>query len=540
MSIHKSLSLADIGFQLPNGQHLFQSINTTIPPGVSALVGRNGAGKSLLAKIIAGIKQPSCGLVLGNDSICYVSQSISGNEHTSVGELLGLLKRQQSIERIIAGSVISADYELAEGFWDWEEHLKVMAGKVGWTQLPPLNRKLKDCSGGEQIRLMWLAALEKYPDWLILDEPSNHLDIQGREFLYHRLNKVAQSKSTNVIVVSHDRQLLRNVNCIFELTEKGLTLHGGNYDVFVREQANRFRSQQHLLEKRKTQVKSLNSSVQLSKEKMQRSTSQGGNRARKSGASAMEIGAAKENAGQTQARTNRQNQQRQIKLNSELQSARDNIEWSEPISFDLDNTCVRQAQQVLTCSELEIGFEKSLTQTLSFHVSGAKCIHITGENGCGKSTLLKTIMGMLPPLKGEFQCLVKKAYLDQQLSCLQTGLTAVENFEHTNPDMDEQDCRLRLAWMGLRGAQADKLVENMSGGEQLKVTLACCLLSKQPVQLLLLDEPTNHLDLYAIAALENALTQYKGAMIVVSHDADFVAKLNPDIRLKLEKRDCRL
>ncbi len=522
-SINKAISLIDLGFQLPNGQYLFKNITTHIQPGVSAFVGCNGVGKSLLMQLIAGKLNATEGQIVSRGKIHYVSQSIMQWENCTVGDLLGVTAGLAAIARISNGSIATEDYELAEFFWDWKIQVQQAAQLVGCEDLPAMEQKLKDCSGGEQMRLMWLQALRQSPDWLILDEPSNHLDAKGRAFLYQWLS---QTKA-NVIVVSHDRELLQQVSTIYELSSKGLFIHGGNYQVFKQAQQDRINSQQQQLTKQRKQLRDLKTTVQMEQEKQQKKSSSGKQQAHNKGRSVLEVSMAKEKASQNQQRINKQFQQEQMQAQKSVVDSQQAVEWCDPIEFELKESQVSDNQLILSCVDVEIGYTDALTQPINLQIVGAERVHIKGDNGSGKSTFLKTLLGKLPTLSGELISQVKMAYLDQHLECLIFELTALENFQQLNAGMSEQDCRQRLAWLGLRGSAADLPVKIMSGGEKLKTALACCLLGETPVKLLLLDEPGNHLDLAALQALEKALQKFKGAMIIVSHDEHLLNNLKP-------------
>jgi ATPase subunit of ABC transporter with duplicated ATPase domains len=167
-------------------------------------------------------------------------------------------------------------------------------------------------------------------------------------------------------------------------------------------------------------------------------------------------------------------------------------------------------------------------------VVGAKRVAISGKNGSGKTTLLKLIMGQLIPTSGTIKVGVQhRAYLDQTLSVLDSDQTILENFRRLNPDVQETDCRLRLATFLFVYDDVNKLVSNLSGGEKMRAALACILMGDTPPQLIMLDEPTNNVDLESIASIEQALANYKGALIVVSHDVTFLQNIGVEETIEL-------
>jgi ATPase subunit of ABC transporter with duplicated ATPase domains len=180
------------------------------------------------------------------------------------------------------------------------------------------------------------------------------------------------------------------------------------------------------------------------------------------------------------------------------------------------------------------------TRSISLTVTGQQRIGVVGPNGCGKSTLLKLLAGQVAPLAGRCELRARTAYLDQQLAQLQPQRSAIEHLLDANREAGESTLRTHLAQMGLEAARAAAPVATLSGGERLKVALACALYAHPPAQLLLLDEPSNHLDLPSLEALEAMLTQYQGALLVVSHDAAFLRALGLTATLEATSAGWRL
>ncbi|MCH9757403.1 MAG: ATP-binding cassette domain-containing protein [Gammaproteobacteria bacterium] len=165
----------------------------------------------------------------------------------------------------------------------------------------------------------------------------------------------------------------------------------------------------------------------------------------------------------------------------------------------------------------------------NLHLSGPERVAITGPNGCGKSTLIQLIRGLLLPSAGEIMIGVKTvAYLDQTMSFLDPSLSVLDNFLMLNPDAQHFDAYSALGPFKFRNKEAKKYVGQLSGGERMRAGLAISLMSSTPPQLIILDEPTNHLDLDAIGAIEEALVQYQGAILVISHDEAFLENIKID------------
>lgn len=329
-----------------------------------------------------------------------------------------------------------------------------------------------------------------------------------------------------IIVVSHDPELLNEVQSIIELSDKGINIHSGTYDTYQVKRRSRIKKQENDLTKAKATLGREKRQAQSAYEKQQQRESQGKSKAKLKGLSPIEIGGAKENSSANQSRHAKIAENRINNSLSIAQDANDKLEWINPIEFELPNSSVSNTQMILTLDELKWGYNVPLPHKLTFNLIGPTRVHLSGSNGVGKSALLKTILGELAPKGGRLKLFSKVAYLDQKCSMLDDRLSVLENFMEINPGWSEKEYRDRLAWLRLRGDKALVSVSKLSGGEKLKVALACALLGPSVPQLLLLDEPTNHLDFDSREALIGALDKYNGATIVVSHDNDFVQKMS--------------
>jgi len=524
--------LSGIQFSLPNGQKLFDNYSLVINKPVSGVVGRNGIGKSILCRIIAGELQPERGNVQTRGSVCYVAQSWRGDAQDTIARVLGIDANLAAIARIERGSIEPVDHELAEGWWNWKPRLARFCEELQMTFVPRMDKVIADYSGGEQMLVMILAALWQQPDMLVLDEPGNHLDREQKT----RLVSWIRSCNLPLIIASHDPLLLSAVDEIWELGEHDLYHHGGNYALYRQQHDQRLASQRDNFSHANALLKKERGEAQALHEKRQQRASRGKRSAVHRNLSKVEIGAAREQASSSANRDSKLKQNRIDRANSERQRQLAQLEQEDPIDLSLPETTVAKAQRVLELNALVVGYDIPLNRPLEFSVTGPGRIHLQGKNGSGKSALLKTIAGELSPLSGDVALHVTASYLDQDCSFLSPEKTALENYMALNPGLPEQSYRDRLAWVRFRGDKAHHRVSTLSGGERLKLALACVLLATNAPQMLLLDEPTNHLDHDSRLALLQALAAYEGAMIVVSHDPAFVEALDCE-RLVLENLD---
>lgn len=524
-----SFALHDAAFSLANGQTLFSDINLTLKYRVNALVGVNGVGKSVLAQILAGRLPLANGKLTNNLHTAYIPQQWHGDPEDSVSHVLGLAAPLAAMARITNNQAQRNDFEIAEPWWDWQTRLRQVIADCALPEGIDLTRPIASFSGGEQFRLMWAAARLQQADLYILDEPTNHLDQQGRELLMAWL----QSSQQYFFIVSHDRNLLEQVEAIYELTATQLHLHSGNYSQFIAAQRQRWHNQQQSVAETRKAEKRAAIKAQEAFEKQQQRTAQGKAKAQRENWTRLEKNAAKQ-AGEDNLKNQKSmREQRAHTRQGNRQQAENDREWFEPIGFELPDSALAAKSRVLSLQQLCAGFKSPLHQALSFNLQGAFRLHICGSNGAGKTALVRTLLGQQTAYSGHYQIHVPVAYLEQHFSGFNSQQCAVKNLLQLQPTLTEKQARDRLAWLRLRNTKADIAFGSLSGGEQLKVALAAKLLGAVTPKLLILDEPTNHLDLDSLIALEQALAKFQGAIIVISHDQSFVERLAISHRLYL-------
>lgn len=517
-----AISLQHVSFQLRNGDQLFTNITAQFSYRLQALVGINGVGKSVLGKIICHDLIPESGSVSYSGSLAYVPQQWEGRPEDSILEVLGLADAIASIEKIQSNTPTDEDFDRAEGWWDWQTQLDTVLKTVGFTAPLNIDRSIGTFSGGEQVRILWASALLKNSDWIIFDEPTNHLDAVGRKTFLDWLSATQHQ----CLLITHDRALLDQVEAIFELTPTQVIKHVGDYEQFLGAKQTRWKTQQTQLSLARREQKRIANKAQEALEKQQQRAAQGKATAANRNWSKLEKDAAKEAAQNALKNQKRLRENRKQTSASVVERAEVNREWFDPIEFELNESYLPDTKKVLSLSEAQAGYDEALHLPLNLNLHGSFRLHIKGPNGSGKSALLKAIAGRETLYSGDSQVSVSHRYLDQHFNRFKASLRAVDIVLSQQPQLTNQQARDRLALLRLRNIKADVPFGQLSGGEQLKVVLVSQLLSLTPPQLLLLDEPTNHLDLDSLHALENALSVYKGAIIVVSHDDYFVKSLS--------------
>ncbi|BEM89120.1 ABC transporter ATP-binding protein [Serratia marcescens] len=525
--------LHQLTYQFADGETLFGPLDLAFDRQRCGLVGRNGVGKTQLLRLIAGLDQPGNGHVESHAALAYVAQQPEIGADTTLAQLLGYGEVFAALARLEQGRPLADDIDRLEGRWDLHDRLKNAFAAAGLPAFDPL-RSAHSLSGGERMRAALCGALLGEADFLLLDEPTNHLDSAGRAWLYHQLDQWRGG----LLIASHDRQLLARMERIVELTPGALRSYGGNYDDYRRQRDAQQQAARADLEHAREERRRTRARQQKEHDMSQRRSAQTLRVVDTLNIASFERVAYKSAAKESLGTLRKQHQDQRDSLDAAVREAYQRVEEEQPVLLALPGSEVSANKQVLVLERLQLPFVSA--PPLDLRIDGPMRVALTGPNGCGKSTLLKTVLGQLTALSGHCHCPLSTAYLDQTLSQLDPSLSVMEHLGLQDSPLAEGALRTRLAQLQLGADRIALPLGSLSGGERLKAALACALWRRQPAQLLLLDEPTNHLDLASSLAIETALADFPGAMLVVSHDEDFLQALRPTHRLHLRADGWRL
>jgi ATPase subunit of ABC transporter with duplicated ATPase domains len=512
-----AITLHKVSASTPDGRPLFDHLDLSFGPVRTGLVGRNGVGKSTLLALIAGEAQPAHGSISIEGTIGVLRQivQIAGSE--TVATVLGLADALDRLERLERGAGSLDD--AAEADWTLPQRLEASLAELGLPMLDP-TRAVLSLSGGQRTRLALAGLLLAAPDMILLDEPTNNLDADGRASVAAVLSRWRGG----AIVVSHDRGLLDAMDAIVELTSLGATTYGGNYAVYRERKALELAAAERAADEAGQRLTEVDRRVQAQAERKARRDGVGRRKGREGGTPRILLGAMKRRAEATSGSQARLAGRMHEAAAADLAAAQGRIEVLQPVAVRLTPTGLPAGRRVLVAEGLGGGPEGApdLIGAFDLAITGPERVAITGPNGSGKTSLLRLLTGALPAAGGTVHIGVPWALLDQAVSLLDPLETIRNNYRRLNPGEGENACRAALARFKFRADAALQQVETLSRGEMLRAALAATIGSERPAELLILDEPTNHLDLDAIAAVEAGLNGYDGALLVVSHDRAFL------------------
>ena len=522
-----SIALSGLTWSTPDGRPLLSSLDLSFGLERAGLVGRNGVGKTTLLNLISGELPPHSGKISVSGALGVLRQVIQLGPQETVADLFGANDGLALLHRADAGAASVEELALAD--WTLEARLAGALARVGLDARP--ETLLATLSGGQRTRAALAALIFAEPDFILLDEPTNNLDRDGRRAVIDLL----ANWRTGAIVVSHDRELLETMDAIVELTSLGATRYGGNWSRYRERKALELAAARHDLAHAEQRVAEVARSTQAIAERKARKDGAGRRKRAKDDMPRILRGMLKERSEQTSGENARLADHRRTQALDDAASARERIEILQPLSIALPSSGLPAGKTVLRIDGVTAGYEpdRPVISDLSFTITGPERIAVVGPNGSGKTTLLALAAGHLQPWSGSVRIMTDVAMLDQRVSLLDPAISIRDNFRRLNPGTDENACRAALARFMFRADAALQLVGNLSGGQLLRAGLACVLGGTRPPSLLILDEPTNHLDADSIEAVEAGLRAYDGALLIVSHDEAFLEAVGISSRLEL-------
>lgn len=473
------------------------------------ILGVNGAGKTTLFKLITGELTPDEGElhISKNTVISYMSQHADfTSEKTAYQETLSVFDDLKDMEREIESIRVRIETNPDEKLISRMENLRIQYEERGGMTCESRSRSalkglgLSDeeidlpmdaLSGGQRTRVLLAKLLLSGSNVLLLDEPTNHLDINAVAWLEEFL----RSYRGTVLVISHDRYFLDKVATrIFDVRGTHIKAYKGNYSAYVKKKEEDDIAAARLYQKKKHEIEKLEGIIEQQR-----------------------------NWGRERNFITARSKQKALERIEETVTAPESDSASIRFKFKAERG---SGKDVLIAEDLSVAFDgQPLFAGVNLHIRKGERVFILGDNGSGKTTLLRTLIGQLKPDAGEIElgARVKIGYYDQAMSDLDPDKTPLDLLIATLPHMDTVRIRSALGAFLIRGDDVNKKISALSGGERARVALARLMLSR--CNFLIMDEPTNHLDIPSKEALEQALLDYDGTLLMVSHDRYFIEKI---------------
>ena len=520
------LTLQNISYTHPNKDLLFDNINLTLNNREKvALIGNNGTGKSTLFKIIAG-EITSFGGQLHTDSEPYYVPQIFGQYNDmTIAQALQIDKKLYALKEILDGNVTEEALDTLNDDWTIEE--RCTEAMQYWRLSDfELTRRMGGLSGGQKAKVFLAGITIHKPELVLLDEPSNHLDTEGRQLLYDFI----QNTSSTVLVISHDRALLNLPDTVYELSKRGITAYGGNYD-FYAEQKNAERNALNSdIKSKEKAMRKAKEKERESAERQQKLDARGKKKQEKAGIARILMNTLKDKAENSTSKMKAVNSEKINGISQELQELRSFIPDIDKMKFGLNNSSIHKGKIIFKATDINFSYNKhSLWKNnLTFEIVSGERITINGLNGSGKTTLIKIITGSLKPQTGTVITTNSSyIYIDQDYSLLKNELTIYEQTQQFNTSaLQEGEIKSRLNRFLFTKEDWSKQCAVLSGGERMRLMLCCLTISSEAPDIIILDEPTNNLDIQNIEILTAAINEYQGTLILVSHDKTFQEQVN--------------
>ncbi|RIN74196.1 ABC-F family ATP-binding cassette domain-containing protein [Staphylococcus simulans] len=496
-----------------DGEEIFSDVHFEVKSHEKiGIVGRNGAGKSTLMKIIAGVDGYDSGNVskIKNLKVGYLTQQMTLDTDHTVWEEMSkpfahLKQMEQEMqaetnwladhadeyesdifkEHMARYEALSNQFERLEGY-QFESKIKTVLHGLDFNE-EDFNRPVNDFSGGQKTRLSLAQMLLSEPDLLLLDEPTNHLDMETTQWLEDYLNYFKGA----IVIISHDRFFLdKTVNQIYDVALGAVQHYVGNYSKFITQRDQYYQKRMQEYERQQAEIKRLETFVEKN---ITRASTSG------------------------MAKSRRKVLEKIERIDKPMLDAR-----SANIQFDFDRNT---GNDVYHIRNLEIGYAEPVIAPITMEITKGNHLAVIGPNGIGKSTFIKTVADRIPKLGGEIihGANLRVGYYDQKQAEFKSNKTILDYVWDQYPTMPEKDVRAVLGRFLFVQDDVKKIINDLSGGEKARLQLALLMLERNNV--LILDEPTNHLDIDSKEMLEQALQDFEGTLIFVSHDRYFINQL---------------
>lgn len=515
------LTIQNVTYLHPDRELLFQDLSLSIASQQkAALIGNNGSGKSTLLKLIAGELSPSAGRVQCDGTIYYVPQIFGQFNSSTIADALGVGDKLRAYYRILDGDAGEETFAQLDDDWGIEERCHEALAEWGFPTLNLLDT-VSIFSGGEKMKLFLAGIQINQPRLLLLDEPSNHLDTVSKAMLYNFIRHT----NISILLVSHDRALLNLLDSMYELNPKGVTLYSGNYDFYKEQKDLSLHALQQQIHSQEKELRKAKEKERATMERQQRTDARGKKKQEKAGVARIMMNTLRNNAENSRSKLQGQHQEKIDGIRTGLTDLRANRPATSTMRFGFTESEQPPGKLLVEAKDMNLQHDGTdlWRAGISFQIRSGERIQLSGSNGSGKSSLARLISGYDAPTRGTcHRSAHRSVYIDQDYSLLRDDLTVYEQVQHTNDGgLPEHLLKTRLDQFLFPMQKWGQPCKQLSGGERMRLALCCLTVSKEVTDLLILDEPTNNLDIQNIEILTAAINEFKGTLIVISHDQTF-------------------
>ncbi|WP_316785910.1 ABC-F family ATP-binding cassette domain-containing protein [Pedobacter frigiditerrae] len=526
------LQLQGVTYIHPNRDLLFSNINLNINKHDKiALIGNNGTGKSTLLKILAGKLKPTTGLLRTAEDPYHVPQHFGQYNNYSIAEALQVSDKLASLAEILSGNATEENLTVLNDDWTIEERCATALAYWNLSDLD-LKQPLATLSGGQKTKVFLAGIIIHQPQLVLLDEPTNHLDSYSRNIFYEYI----KSTKNTLVVVSHDRTLLNLLNSVCELSKNGIASYGGNYDFYTTQKTIATEATNQVLKNKEKTLRKAKETERESIERQQKLDAKGKKKQEKAGLPTISMNTLKNNAERSTAKMKGVHTDKISNITEELHQLRLTIPDRDKMKVNFLDSDLHQGKVLVNAITVNFGHEHRLLwkNDLSFQIKSGERVAIKGINGSGKTTLIKLILGQVKHTLGTIDSLVTKViYIDQDYSSINNQFTVYEQAQSFNVALREHEVKIRLSRFLFTKEYWDKPCGALSGGEKMRLILCSFTINNSAPDFIILDEPTNNLDIQNLEILTDTINQYKGTLLVVSHDEFFLEQINIEKTINL-------
>lgn len=525
--------LQHIAYVHPNKNLLFSNISLTVNHHDKiALIGNNGVGKSTLMQIIAKELPLAEGQLKVDSEPYYIPQIFGQYNQLTIAQALRIEAKLNALKEIVSGTVTEENYAVLDDDWTLEERCNDALNYWQLTGLD-LTQKMETLSGGQKTKVFLAGIAIHQPEIVLLDEPSNHLDGSGRQLLYDFIT----TTTSTLIVISHDRKLLNLLSTVCELSKRGITVYGGNYDFYAGQKLLENKALNQDINSKEKALRKAREKEREMQERQQKLDSRGKKKQEKAGVARIMLNTLKNNAENSTSKMKSVHAEKIGGISQELKELRSALPDNDKMKFGLNSAALHKGKILFTATGINFVYHKQpvWNTNLNVQITSGERIALKGGNGSGKTTLIKLILGKLAPQTGTvYRAANTTVYIDQDYSILDNQLKIYEQAQRFNVSaLPEHDIKMRLSRFLFGKDDWDKPAGMLSGGEKMRLILCCLTISNESPDMIVLDEPINNLDIQNIEILTAAINEYQGTLIVVSHDEYFLEQIHIERTIQL-------